>query len=166
MSDLPNVLVFSSGGYGHVPVPLYHQPEKGPEDKKPFAERQYLVSFVGTPRGPRNFRDRMSAVVHSAAQAHGFEVFTGHSDTRWRTIMHGACAVVPRGRGGRIRGRTTRTWLRCGQGCIKRNGASEAAPEAGRQAVGGGCQSGWGRLLSVANAVEAGTWRQGDNGWA
>ena len=23
-----------------------------------------------------------------------------------------------------------------------------------------------GRLLSVTNAIEAGTWRQGDNGWA
>ena len=32
-------------------------------------------------------------------------------------------------------------------GCIGREGASEAAPEAVRQAVGGGCQSGWGRLL-------------------
>ena len=39
-------------------------------------------------------------------------------------------------------------------------------PEAVRQAVGGGCQSGWVRLLSVTNAVEAGTWRQGDSGWA
>ena len=39
-------------------------------------------------------------------------------------------------------------------------------PEAVRQAVGGGCQSGWGRLLSVTNAIEAGTWRQGDSGWA
>ena len=44
--------------------------------------------------------------------------------------------------------------------------ASEAAPEAFRQAVGGGYQSGWGRLLSVANAVEADTRRQGDSGWA
>ena len=33
-------------------------------------------------------------------------------------------------------------------------------------AVGGGCQSGWGRLLSVTNAIEAGAWRQGDSGWA
>ena len=31
------------------------------------------------------------------------------------------------------------------------------APGAVRQAVGGGCQSGWGRLLSVTNAIEAGT---------
>ena len=52
------------------------------------------------------------------------------------------------------------------QGCIRRERASEAAPEAVRQAVGGGRQSGWGRLLSVTKAVEAGTWRQGDSGWA
>ena len=48
----------------------------------------------------------------------------------------------------------------------RREGTSEAAPAAGRRAVGGGCQSGWGRLLSVTNAIEAGTWRQGDSGWA
>ena len=43
---------------------------------------------------------------------------------------------------------------------MRRGGTSEAAPAAVRQAVGGGCQSGWGRLLSVTNAIEAGTWRQ------
>ena len=32
-------------------------------------------------------------------------------------------------------------------------------------AVGGGCPSGWGRLLSVTHAIEAGTLRQGDSGW-
>ena len=48
------------------------------------------------------------------------------------------------------------------QGYIRREGT----PEAFRQAVGGGCQSGWGRLLSVTNAIEAGTWLQGDSGWA
>ena len=45
-------------------------------------------------------------------------------------------------------------------GCIRREGTSEAAPEAVRQAVGGGCQSGWGRLLSVTNAMEPGACRQ------
>ena len=39
-------------------------------------------------------------------------------------------------------------------GCI-------AGPEAVRQAVGGGCQSGRGRLLSLTSAIEAGTCRQG-----
>ena len=52
------------------------------------------------------------------------------------------------------------------QGCIRREETSEAAPEAVRQAVGGGYQSGWGRLLSVTNAIEAGACRQGDSGWA
>ena len=33
---------------------------------------------------------------------------------------------------------------------------SEGAPGAVRQAVGGGCQNGWGRLLSVTNAIEHG----------
>ena len=39
-----------------------------------------------------------------------------------------------------------------GQGCVRRDGTSEAAPEAVGQAVGGGCQSGWRRLLLVTNA--------------
>ena len=43
---------------------------------------------------------------------------------------------------------------------------SEAAPEAVRQAVGGGCPGGWGRLLSATKAIEAGACRQGDCGWA
>ena len=33
-----------------------------------------------------------------------------------------------------------------GRGCTRRGGASEGAPEAVRQAVGGGCESGLGRL--------------------
>ena len=44
-------------------------------------------------------------------------------------------------------------------------GASEAAPEAVRQAVGRGCQSGCGRLLSVTNATGAGACRHGGSGW-
>ena len=49
-----------------------------------------------------------------------------------------------------------------GGGGIRMEGATEAV----RKAVGGGCRSGWGRLLSVTNAIEAGTWRQGDSDWA
>ena len=51
------------------------------------------------------------------------------------------------------------------QGCIRREETSEAVPEAVRQAVAGGCQSGWGRFLSVTNA-KAGTSRPGDSSWA
>ena len=63
-------------------------------------------------------------------------------------------------------GRVVQLWTPHPQGCIGREEASVAAPQAVRQAVGGGCQSGWGRLLSVTNAVEAGTCRQGHSGWA
>ena len=52
------------------------------------------------------------------------------------------------------------------QGCIGRDGASQGALEAVRQAVEGGCQSGWVRSLSVTNAIEHGTCRQGQSGWA
>ena len=52
------------------------------------------------------------------------------------------------------------------EGCISRVGPLKSVPEAVGQAVGGRRQSGWGRLLSVTNAVEAGTWRQRDSGWA
>ena len=52
------------------------------------------------------------------------------------------------------------------QGCIRREGTSEAVPEAVRQAVGGGFRSGWGRLLSVTNAIEPGTWQWPGIGWA
>ena len=51
--------------------------------------------------------------------------------------------------------------LPSGQGCIGREGASEVAPGVVRQTVGGGCRSGWGRLLSVTNAIETGTWHLG-----
>ena len=67
-----------------------------------------------------------------------------------------------RGGGGQCRAPFKGGW----QGCIGREGISEAAPEAVRQAVGGGCQSGWGRLPSVTNATKAGIWREGDSGWA
>ena len=53
-----------------------------------------------------------------------------------------------------------------GGGALEGKGPQRRAPEAVRQAVGGGCQSGWGRLLSVTNAIQAGTWRQGDSDWA
>ena len=35
-----------------------------------------------------------------------------------------------------------------GQGCIRREGTAEAAPEAVRRAVGGGCRSGWGAVTA------------------
>ena len=53
---------------------------------------------------------------------------------RWTALKPGVCGGV-------------------GVGCIGREGTSEAAPGAVRLAVAGGCQSGWGRLLTVTNAI-------------
>ena len=79
-----------------------------------------------------------------------------HSTTRGMTAAHDA-----RDRGLDCTIHWTGVWSNAQpQGCVRREGASEAVG----QAVGGGCQSGWGRLLSVTNASEAGTWRQGDSG--
>ena len=47
---------------------------------------------------------------------------------------------------------------------VEGQGPPERGPAAVRRAVGGGCQSGLGRLLSVTNATEAGTGRRGDCG--
>ena len=44
-------------------------------------------------------------------------------------------------------------------------GALEGEAPQRRPQRGGGCRSGWGRLLSVTNAIEAGTWPQGHSGW-
>ena len=67
-------------------------------------------------------------------------------------IQRGKCAVLSTSSGQRV--------------CIRREGAAEAAPEAVRQAAGGGCQRGWRRLLSITNAIEADNCGQRDSGWA
>ena len=53
-----------------------------------------------------------------------------------------------------------------GGDALEGKGPQGVTPEAVKQAVGGGCPSSWGRLLSVTNAIEADTCRQGDSGWA
>ena len=89
-------------------------------------------------------------LVRCARGGHGFEKGDLSGQPRRASTQAPPAAVwcVAQGRGG-------------GRGCIRREEASEAVPEAVWQAVGGGCRSGWGRLQSVTNAVEAGTCSQG-----
>ena len=57
MQDIPNVLVLSAGGYGHVPIPLFIRPE--PENHAtPVAQRPYLVSCAPRARAGRTARVR------------------------------------------------------------------------------------------------------------
>ena len=75
----------------------------------------------------------------------------------------GGCrAVVPRGRHGD--GPPSDP-----EGCISAlegKGPRRRPQQAVRQAVGGGCRSGRGRLLSVKNAIDTGVCHQGESGWA
>ena len=43
MRTIPNVLVLSAGGYGHVPIPLFIRPV-GENRATPVAKRPYLIS--------------------------------------------------------------------------------------------------------------------------
>ena len=66
MEDMPNVMVLSSGGYGHVPIPLLKQPEDLLQKSffKPMKEREFLVSYMGgANHAPENMRAKMIQIV-------------------------------------------------------------------------------------------------------
>ena len=120
------------------------------------------------PRGVAEDREGLVAVGAEGDHAHRAILLQERAQ---RPVRHGVAPVVPVGVHLLVRQlqvRLVHQVLSAGDvrgspspGCIRREGTSEAAPAAVRQAVEGGCQSGWGRLLSVTNTTEAGTWRQG-----
>ena len=81
---LRNVLVFSAGGYGHVPIPLI-KGALAPLPPKPPAQRRYRASYLGSPHGhaPYGLRDRLGSAMRSWGQARasgGRDVFYGILD--------------------------------------------------------------------------------------
>ena len=109
LRDLPNLLVLSSGGYGHVPIPEMKVPVAPLHERLPMEKRRYLVSFVGSlvPGGPGHptLRNRMKYVVQNASAFLGFnfsicsnigcEVQYGAD---WKTIMsRSRVSLCPRG---------------------------------------------------------------------
>ena len=80
LSDIPNLLVLSSGGYGHVPLPLLKRPEQE-LPLKPMLSRRYfarlirfsplkssLRSFVGAKRSAGELRSGMRQIVEKWAE--------------------------------------------------------------------------------------------------
>lgn len=66
MEHIPNVLVLSSGGYGHVPVPLLRHSEELLQKPffKPMKDRELLVSYMGSDRHtPGLMRKKMIEMV-------------------------------------------------------------------------------------------------------
>ena len=115
MHKLPNVLVFSAGGYGHVPIPLLKQPEPpraavtrvtAPvllglmRAAPPFARRTHLVSFVGSlGHAPHGLRERMVSAVSRAAARHGFRWVASRTPL-WRGVASSSnFSLCPRGFG-------------------------------------------------------------------
>eukprot|EP00571_Detonula_confervacea_P007277 CAMPEP_0172331620 /NCGR_PEP_ID=MMETSP1058-20130122/62017_1 /TAXON_ID=83371 /ORGANISM="Detonula confervacea, Strain CCMP 353" /LENGTH=726 /DNA_ID=CAMNT_0013048889 /DNA_START=121 /DNA_END=2301 /DNA_ORIENTATION=- len=59
MATFPNVMVLSAGGYGHVPLPLFKQPESL-NNQKQLSQRSIFLSYVGSlANAPRDMRSSL-----------------------------------------------------------------------------------------------------------
>lgn len=97
MKKIPNVLVLSAGGYGHVPIPLLKQ-EESPSDESSIqpSERQNMFVYTGSlEHAPNNLRKKM----HKALLASDLN-YTHYYGNNWRRVMQSALFnLVPRGYG-------------------------------------------------------------------
>ena len=152
-----------AGPHPH-PAPPPPPPERPPRAHCGVPSHSRRTAFHSGVYSRRTCQPRRSAAGRrSGAQLSPPPPHThlSHGARRRRSIMsdlpdtHLSCQVGDPGSG---------VWSEMGmwgriQGCIRREGTPEAALESVLQPVAGGRQSGWGRLLSVTNAIEAGTWR-------
>ena len=114
MESIPNVLVLSAGGYGHVPIPLIKQ-EEPRNNYIDVQDRTIDVSFVGSlahaPYDARNLLHQQ-LMSQSTASSSNASTWTPASSTPssvsyhyyygndWRTVMrHSRYSLVPRGFG-------------------------------------------------------------------
>lgn len=93
MSEFPNVLVLSAGGYGHVPVPLFKQDE-ALNNRKPVEDRSIFLSYVGSLRhAPRRMRMIMNKFFSdrngSIDVGDGKTFYEYHYGDEWRNVMAG-----------------------------------------------------------------------------
>jgi hypothetical protein len=95
LRKLENVLVLSSGGIGHVPIPLLKQEESRLEHDVPMKDRKWLLSFAGTlTNGP--IRKQMHEYLEGKAN----ETYTFYAGDDWRSVMKDSCvSLAPRGTG-------------------------------------------------------------------
>ena len=99
-SSLPNVLVLSAGGYGHVPIPLLNQPESTRLRLPPPSRRRYLVSYVGSlEHPPHNLRVWMMRVTRAACWLMGREARYYYGPAWRETMAQSIVSLAPRGFG-------------------------------------------------------------------
>jgi hypothetical protein len=91
---LPNLLVLSAGGYGHIPIPLLKQFEPLNNDVD-LKERPYDLSYVGRlDHAPKNMRKHVhsffnqysQATFNSVTQENDFKYLYYHGDD-WKQVM-------------------------------------------------------------------------------
>lgn len=97
MTTIPNILVLSAGGYGHVPIPLVKQSEPV-RNQTLLKDRSKVVSFLGSlENAPNELREKVVKQVTEEFEEH--ERFTGIHD-EWRDIMADSrVSLCPRGFG-------------------------------------------------------------------
>lgn len=97
MKKIPNILVLSAGGYGHVPIPLLKE-EEFPTfgTNVPPSKRPHTFVYTGSlEHAPNNLRKKM----HDNLLASDLD-YTHYYGADWRRIMRSAVFnLVPRGYG-------------------------------------------------------------------
>jgi len=98
-ADIPNVIVLSAGGYGHVPVPLLKQPTPQCPHSN-VAKRKHAFVFAGTVgHAPHHLREDMRDAVETFAAKTKAAVHVGPS-RQWQALMCDArFSLCPRGFG-------------------------------------------------------------------
>eukprot|EP00438_Fugacium_kawagutii_P036597 Skav217807 [mRNA] locus=scaffold889:12292:13224:+ [translate_table: standard] len=105
---MANLLVFSAGGNGHVPIPLLKESQQ-PLPLIPIASRRIFVSFVGRARTHASVRSPMKYRAESWGNMTGKEVFVSFERMKdWTPVLQSSSLIlVPRGWG--------RSSFRCGE---------------------------------------------------
>jgi hypothetical protein len=95
---IPNLLIFSAGGYGHIPIPLLKQNEER-NNFVPIPDRPFHISYVGSlGNAPKGMRQKM----HETLRSHNASdfVYKYHYGDDWRHVMRQSrFSLVPRGFG-------------------------------------------------------------------
>ena len=104
MDEIPNVVVLSAGGYGHVPIPLFKQPEHVLRGRffKAMSKRKLLLSYMGSSHhSPKDMRKKMINIVEEEAKSLGVKVHVGFgSADEWHRVAgNSRVSLCPRGFG-------------------------------------------------------------------
>jgi hypothetical protein len=100
MEELPNILVMSAGGYGHVPIPLLKQPEPI-NNHKPVQNRSLLVSYVGSLRNaPNGMRRKVHEKLEKLLTTNETARYQHYYGSDWQKVMADSrFSLAPRGFG-------------------------------------------------------------------